>query len=107
LRRVNSRDGRKTAWINDRRTSGEVLRALSDTLVELHGQQDDRGLLNPRGHRDLLDAFAAAGAALEHSRARVAGIAQGARAVDEETARLPAWKEKRISCATRSRSWTR
>jgi len=57
LRRVNSRDGRKTGWVNDRRVSGEVLRALSDTLVELHGQQDDRGLLNPRVHRDLLDAF--------------------------------------------------
>lgn len=58
LRRVNTRDGRKTAWINDRRASGEVLRAVSETLVELHGQHDDRGLLNPRGHRELLDAFA-------------------------------------------------
>jgi DNA repair protein RecN (Recombination protein N) len=58
LRRINSTDGRKTAWINDRRASGELLRALSETLVELHGQQDDRGLLNPRGHRQLLDAFA-------------------------------------------------
>ena len=58
LRRVNSADGRKTAWINDRRVSGEVLRDLSDHLVELHGQHDDRGLLNPRGHRALLDAFA-------------------------------------------------
>ena len=57
LRRVNGRDGRKTAWINDRRASGEVLRQLSDTLVELHGQHDDRGLLNPRGHRMLLDAY--------------------------------------------------
>jgi DNA repair protein RecN (Recombination protein N) len=58
LRRINSADGRKTAWINDRRVSGDVLRDLSDTLVELHGQHDDRGLLNPRGHRALLDAFA-------------------------------------------------
>ena len=58
LRRINMADGRKTAFINDRRASGEVLRALSDTLVELHGQQDDRGLLNPRGHRQLLDSFA-------------------------------------------------
>lgn len=57
LRRVNARDGRKTAWVNDRRASGEVLRALSDTLVELHGQNDDRGLLNPSGHRRLLDTF--------------------------------------------------
>ena len=58
LRRVNMADGRKTAWVNDRRVSGDVLRDLSDTLVELHGQHDDRGLLNPRGHRALLDAFA-------------------------------------------------
>ena len=59
LRRINTVDGRKTAWVNDRRVSGDVLRDLSDTLVELHGQHDDRGLLNPRGHRALLDAFAA------------------------------------------------
>lgn len=57
LRRVNTADGRKTAWINDRRASGEVLRQISETLVELHGQHDDRGLLNARGHRALLDAF--------------------------------------------------
>ncbi len=57
LRRVNNQDGRKTAWINDRRVSGEVLRAVSEHLVELHGQHDDRGLLDPKGHRDLLDSF--------------------------------------------------
>ncbi len=57
LRRVNSKDGRKTAWVNDRRCSGELLRQLSQTLVELHGQHDDRGLLNPRGHMALLDEF--------------------------------------------------
>ncbi|GHA52782.1 DNA repair protein RecN [Amylibacter ulvae] len=58
LRRTNSRDGRKTAYVNDRRCSGEVLRNLSETLIELHGQHDDRGLLDPKGHRDLLDTFA-------------------------------------------------
>jgi DNA repair protein RecN (Recombination protein N) len=58
LRRINTADGRKTAWVNDRRVTGEVLRDLSEALVELHGQHDDRGLLNPRGHRQLLDAFA-------------------------------------------------
>ncbi|NAZ35388.1 DNA repair protein RecN [Rubellimicrobium sp. CFH 75288] len=69
LRRVNHRDGRKTAWINDRRASGETLRALSETLVELHGQGDDRGLLNPRVHRALLDDFAGAGPLLAEIRA--------------------------------------
>ena len=57
LRRVNGRDGRKTAWINDRRVSGELLRKLSEHLVELHGQHDDRGLLNAKGHRNLLDEY--------------------------------------------------
>ena len=58
LRRTNSRDGRKVAYVNDRRCSGEALRALSATLVELHGQHDDKGLLNVSGHRALLDNFA-------------------------------------------------
>lgn len=57
LRRINTRDGRKTAWVNDRRASGEVLRQLSETLLELHGQHDDRGLLNARGHQKLLDLY--------------------------------------------------
>ncbi|MBU2866919.1 DNA repair protein RecN [Pacificibacter marinus] len=68
LRRINTADGRKTAWINDRRVSGDVLRRLSELLVELHGQHDDRGLLNPRGHRVLLDTFGSLDAKLEKTR---------------------------------------
>jgi len=68
LRRINSRDGRKTAWINDRRASGEVLRRLSDTLIELHGQHDDKGLLNPRGHRQMLDSYAELDIDIQHTR---------------------------------------
>ena len=83
LRRVNTADGRKTAFVNDRRVSGEVLRALSEVLVELHGQHDDRGLLNPRGHRALLDTFA--GIDLTASRAgwAAARVARGALAQAE------------------------
>lgn len=76
LRRINTAEGRKTAWVNDRRCSGEALRALSETLVELHGQHDDRGLLNPRGHRTILDDFA--GNALALKRARKTWSAMGA-----------------------------
>lgn len=68
LRRVNTKDGRKTGWVNDRRVSGEVLRRLSETLVELHGQHDDRGLLDPRGHRAILDLYAGAGESLAEVR---------------------------------------
>ena len=58
LRRTNTPDGRKTAYVNDRRCTGEILRQLSDCLVELHGQHDDRGLLDSKGHRALLDSYA-------------------------------------------------
>ncbi len=90
LRRVNRGDGRKTAWVNDRRASGEVLRALSDTLVELHGQQDDRGLLNPRVHRDLLDTFGGLGAELEAVRSAWAGLRAADKALAAAEARLEA-----------------
>ncbi len=65
LRRLNMPDGRKRAYVNDRAVSAEVLRTLGAALVEVHGQQDDRGLLNARGHRDLLDSYAGNEAALE------------------------------------------
>lgn len=92
LRRVNGQDGRKTGWVNDRRVSGEVLRQLSEVLVELHGQHDDRGLLNPRGHRALLDAFGA----LDLSPVRVAWTArrQAARALTEAEAALEAARQE-------------
>ena len=57
LRRTVNLDGRKTSYLNDKRCSGEILRQLSDILVELHGQFDDRGLLNAKTHINLLDNF--------------------------------------------------
>ncbi len=81
LRRVNTRDGRKTAYVNDRRASGEVLRALSDTLVELHGQHDDRGLLNPRGHRVLLDEFGGFAAQIDKTRKAWRALADARKAL--------------------------
>lgn len=92
LRRVNARDGRKTAFINDRRASGEVLRALSDTLVELHGQQDDGGLLNERGHRAMLDAFAGHDGLLAATRAAWAARAKAVKSLAEAEAQLAAVK---------------
>lgn len=64
LRRTNTPEGRKKAFINDRACTVGVLRRVADLLVELHGQHDDRGLLDPAGHRALLDQYADARAAL-------------------------------------------
>lgn len=82
LRRINTSDGRKTAWINDRRVSGDILRALSETLVELHGQHDDRGLLNPRGHRAILDAFGGLDAARGATRSAWSDWSKARKALD-------------------------
>ncbi len=90
LRRVNARDGRKTAFVNDRRASGEVLRALSDRLVELHGQQDDRGLLNPSGHRALLDEFGGLGEGVAASRQAWRAVARARAALAEAEAGIAA-----------------
>ncbi|MBZ4021828.1 DNA repair protein RecN [Rhodobacter sp. TJ_12] len=92
LRRVNSTDGRKTAYINDRRASGEVLRSVSASLVELHGQQDDGGLLNARGHRAALDAFAGHDRLLADTRAAWVARAAAAKRLAEAQAALAAVK---------------
>lgn len=57
LRRRIAADGGGRAFVNDQPVSVALLRDLGGRLVEIHGQADDRGLLNSRGHRDLLDAF--------------------------------------------------
>ncbi|MGR3615378.1 MAG: DNA repair protein RecN [Paracoccaceae bacterium] len=88
LRRINTADGRKTAWVNDRRCSGDVLRQLSETLLELHGQHDDRGLLDPRGHRVLLDQFTDAGSLLKACAAAWRAQSKARKAVSEKRAAL-------------------
>ncbi|WP_371223402.1 DNA repair protein RecN [Roseovarius sp. 2305UL8-3] len=88
LRRVNSSDGRKTAWVNDRRCSGEVLRRLSDTLIELHGQHDDRGLLNPAGHRELLDIYGGLDTARHQVRAAWREVSIRRKALEQAEAML-------------------
>ncbi|MBU3079172.1 DNA repair protein RecN [Sphingomonas quercus] len=57
IRRIVKADGGSRAWVNDQPASAGLLRELGQRLVEIHGQHDDRGLLDARGHRDLLDAF--------------------------------------------------
>ena len=58
IRRQVKADGGSKALINDQPASVALLREIAPALVELHGQHDDRGLVNPRGHRMLLDRYA-------------------------------------------------
>ncbi len=69
VRRTLAADGRSRAFVNDMAVSGATLRQLGDLLVEVHGQMDQRGLLDPRNHRAVLDAFAGHGSQLAATRA--------------------------------------
>src|ERR1700733_11824228 len=57
LRRVQLADGRTRAFINDQAISVQTLKALGSALVEIHGQHDERALVDASTHRRLLDAF--------------------------------------------------
>ncbi len=57
LRRSLKADGGSRAFIGTVAIPATALRDFASLTVEFHGQHDDRGLLNPRGHRALLDAF--------------------------------------------------
>lgn len=57
LRRVQMADGRTRAFVNDQPVSVQVLRSTGLPLVEIHGQHDERALVDPASHRSLLDAF--------------------------------------------------
>jgi len=91
LKRQLRADGGSKAFVNDQAVGVALLREIAPALVEIHGQHDDRGLVNPRGHRQLLDRFAGADSAavasawrewraaqdmLEAARARVSQAAE-------------------------------
>ena len=95
VRRSVKRDGGSKAFINDQPCSAALLRDIGAQLVEIHGQHDDRGLLNPRGHRALLDIF---------GRCDVGGVAAHFAAWQEVKARLDIARES-IENAARDREY--
>jgi DNA repair protein RecN (Recombination protein N) len=61
LRRVQTADGRTRVFVNDQPASVSLMRDVGRLLVELHGQHDERALVDPAAHRELLDAFGGLG----------------------------------------------
>jgi len=57
VRRTLKSDGGSRAFVGGASVPAGLLRDIGSAAVEIHGQHDDRGLLNPKGHRGLLDAF--------------------------------------------------
>ena len=97
LRRVQFGDGRTRAYINDEPVSVQVLKALGQSLVEIHGQHDDRALVDAATHRRLLDAFggleadAARVETLWHARREASEAAEAHRAEVERAKREGDW----------------
>jgi DNA repair protein RecN (Recombination protein N) len=101
IRRSVRADGGSRAFVNDQPASAGLLRTLGAALVEIHGQHDDRGLLNARGHRALLDTFGridATPAAAAHARWRAAEDALATATADlENAARDREWLEHAVA----------
>jgi DNA repair protein RecN (Recombination protein N) len=95
IRRIVKADGGSRAFVNDQPASAGLLRELGPHLVEIHGQHDDRGLLNPRGHRTLLDSFGkldiAAVASAHHAFREAEAALLDARAAQDTAARDREW----------------
>ncbi len=57
LRRIQMKDGRTRAFVNDQPLSAQAMRAIARPLVEIHGQHDDRAMVEPALHRTLVDTY--------------------------------------------------
>jgi len=99
LRRVQLADGRTRAFVNDAPVSAQTLRSLGAALVEIHGQHDERALVDARFHRQLLDAFAG----LEVDAATVGRLWEEHRAAEQEVVR----QGEAVERAERETDWLR
>lgn len=92
LRRVQSADGRTRAFINDQPVSASLLRRIGEHLIEIHGQHDDRALVDPATHLTLLDAFGG----LDSACAQVATLFRDWRSKKDELADLKRTAEEAL-----------
>jgi DNA repair protein RecN (Recombination protein N) len=88
LRRVQMADGRTRAFVNDQPVSAQALRAIARSIVEIHGQHDERALVDAATHRDLLDAYAGLAGPAAQTRAAWTRMKDAAAALADEEARL-------------------
>jgi DNA repair protein RecN (Recombination protein N) len=99
LRRIQLADGRTRAFVNDAPVSAQALRTLGAALVEIHGQHDERALVDAKFHRQLLDAFGG----LEDDVAKVERLWEERRTAEEEIVSQHAEVER----ARREADWLR
>jgi DNA repair protein RecN (Recombination protein N) len=90
LRRVQLADGRTRAFVNDQPVSAQTLRALAAGLVEIHGQHDERALVDAASHRSLVDAYGGLSREAGATREAFAALKEAQARLETETARLRA-----------------
>ncbi len=88
LRRAQAADGRTRAFVNDQPATAQALRAIGRELVEIHCQHDDRALVDPSAHRDLVDAHGGLSAQANDVRDRHSAWQQARRMLADEEARI-------------------
>jgi len=76
LRRVQYADGRTRAFINDQPVGAGLMQSIGRQLVEIHGQHDERALVDAATHRALLDAFGGLDAEVEATRSTHARLVE-------------------------------
>ncbi len=97
LRRTLSADGKSRAFVNDAPVSAAALKRFGELLVARHGQHDQRGLLDSKSHRALLDVYGNHGALTEKTASRFAAWKAAQTALEhlaaeaERAARDEAW----------------
>jgi DNA repair protein RecN (Recombination protein N) len=77
IRRIQNAEGGSRALVNDQPVSVGLLRQLGGLLAEIHGQHDERALMDAAGHRRLLDAFGGLERAADGGRGRVGPARRG------------------------------
>jgi DNA repair protein RecN (Recombination protein N) len=90
LRRVQLADGRTRAFVNDQSVSAQTLRAVAAGLVEIHGQHDERALLDASTHRALVDAYGGHPALVEATRSAYSALRRVESELEDERARVAA-----------------
>ncbi|MFC5387486.1 DNA repair protein RecN [Aquamicrobium segne] len=89
LRRVQAADGRTRVFINDQPASVGLMRSIGHALVEIHGQHDERALVDASAHREVLDVFGGHASAVRET----AEAWRGWRSTEQELARHKACVE--------------
>jgi len=88
LRRVQYADGRTRAFINDQPVGAALMQSIGRQLVEIHGQHDERALVEAATHRALLAAFGGLDAEVDATRATHARLAEAEAKVAEQRAMI-------------------